>query len=78
MAQASQDGQGLPVPVRDMRRQAFALRGPAAGSRHVGLDPGFINEDQALGIKPMLMRLPARPEPRHLRAKLLCRHQGLF
>ena len=45
---------------------------------HVGLDPGLVDEDQALGIKPMLVRPPARPEPRDLRAHLLAGHQGLF
>ena len=61
-----------------MSGQSLAPCEPAAGPGHVGFDPGFINEDQALGVKPVLMRPPARPEPRDLRAELLSGHQGLF
>lgn len=78
VAQPGEEGQGLPVPMRDMRRQPLAPRGPAAGPGHVGLDPGFINEDQASGVEPVLMRPPSRPEPRHLRTQLFTSHQGLF
>ena len=42
VAQAGQKGQGLPMPVRDVGGQSLALRGPAAGPGHVGLDPGLI------------------------------------
>ena len=66
------------MPVRDMRCQSLAFGGPAAGPGHVGLDPGFVDEDQSLGIEPMLVRPPSRPEPRDLRAHLLAGHQGLF
>lgn len=75
---SGQECQGFPVPVRDMGCQSLAPRGPAASPGHVGLDPGFIDEDQSLGIKPMLMRPPARPAPRHLRAHLLTGHQRFF
>ena len=60
------------------RCQSPALRGPSASAGHVGFDPDFVNEDQSLGVKPVLMRLPPRTEPRHFRADLLAGHQSLF
>lgn len=60
VAQSGKEGQRLPVPVRNMGCQSAALRGPAAGPGHVGLDPGFVNEDQSLRVKPVLMRPPPR------------------
>jgi hypothetical protein len=51
MAQAGQEGQGLPVTVRDMRCQTFVLRGPAAGPRPVGLDPGFTSRTFGSSMK---------------------------
>ena len=68
----------FPVSVRDVRCQSLALRRRAAGPGHVGLDPGFIYEDQTLGIKLVLMRPPSCPETCHLRTHLLSGHQGLF
>ena len=78
VAQPGEEGQSLPVPVRNMCDQATAPRGPAAGPGHVGLHPRFIYENQSLGVKPMLVRLPPGPEPRHLRAKLFSGHQRFF
>ena len=78
MTQPGQERQGLPVTVRDMGRQARAAQAPATGPRHVGLDPCFIQKYQTLGIKSMLVLLPALPEPRHLRAQLFAGHHGFF
>ena len=91
MTQPGQERQGLPVTVRDMGRQARAAQAPATGPRHVGLDPPSagqlipqincfsrldIQKYQTLGIKSMLVLLPALPEPRHLRAQLFAGHHG--
>lgn len=78
VAQSGQKGQGFPVAVRNMGREPLALRSPATSAGHVGLDPGLIYKNQSLGIKPVLMRFPPDPEPRHLRAKLLAGQQGFF
>ena len=93
VAQPGEEGQSLPVPVRNMCDQATAPRGPAAGPGHVGLHPSSagqliprincfsrldIYENQSLGVKPRLVRLPPGPEPRHLRAKLFAGHQRFF
>jgi hypothetical protein len=39
--------------------------------RHVGLRPGLVDEDQALGINPPLILPPLRPPARHVGAILL-------
>ena len=78
VTQSGEEGQGFPVPVRDMRAKPLAARAPAARPGHVGLDPCLVDEDQSLGIKPVLVRPPARPEPCHLRAHLLTGHQRFF
>lgn len=77
-AQASQKGQRLPVTMRNLCDQRVSALAPAACARHVGLDPGFVDEDKPIRIKPMLVRLPAHPEPGHLRSVLLACHQCFF
>ena len=44
-------GQRFPMPVRDVCCEPPAPRSPTAGPGHVGLDPRFVNKDQALGVK---------------------------
>ena len=90
VAEASEKGQSLPAPVRNMCDQSTAPRGPAAGPGHVGLHPPSagqliprinrfsrldIQKYQSLGVKPMLVQLPPGAEPRHLRAQLFAGHQ---
>lgn len=77
-AQASQKGQRLPMAMGDFCDERLSSLTPATGSRHVGFDPGFIDEDKAIRIKPMLVGLPTRPEPSHLRPVLLACHQCFF
>lgn len=77
-AQTGQKGQRLPVTVRNFRDERLSALTPAAGARHVGLDPGFVDEDETVRIKPMLMGLPSHPEPGHLRTILLACHQRFF
>jgi hypothetical protein len=38
--------------------QSLAFCAPAPDRRHVGLDPGLINEDQPFGIEMILQALP--------------------
>jgi hypothetical protein len=48
------------------------------GSRHVGLSPGLVDEDQAGRIKPSLILLPLRAPPRHVGPILLAGVQAFF
>src|SRR3546814_7425231 len=51
----------LPVAVRHFRPEPLAARRPAPERRHVGLGPGFIDEEQAGRINPALIGLPLHP-----------------
>src|SRR3954453_17477811 len=53
-AQCAEEGQRAPVAVRSQSAQPLALRPPTAQRSHVGLDPGLIDEDQALRIEAAL------------------------
>nr|BAT26800.1 hypothetical protein [Aurantimonas coralicida] len=70
-AQGADKGQSSPVAMWRKTTQALALRAPAAQRRHVGLDPGLINEDQPLWIDPGLPRSPAPPSAGDVDACLL-------
>ena len=49
---------GLPMAVRHMVNQPFALSAPAAQRRHVGLHPGLIDEHQPLDVDARLILAP--------------------
>jgi len=51
---------------------------PAAQRRHIGLDPGLINADQAPGVKLVLIGLPACALERDVAAGLLGRQYRFF
>ncbi|PII39772.1 hypothetical protein T190_00470 [Sinorhizobium meliloti CCBAU 01290] len=51
------------MAMRYSGEKRLAALTPAAGARHVGFDPGFVDEHQAARIKSMLMGLPAASEP---------------
>lgn len=78
VAKPGEEGQGLPMPVGDLSQIGLATRRPSSCARHVGFHPGFIDENQALGVELMLVGLPPPPEPRHLRPILLSCHQRFF
>ena len=78
MAQRGEEGQRLPRAERGLGDElATALR-PTPERGHVGLGPGLVDEDEALGIKPPLILLPLRPAPRDLRTTLLSGEQRFF
>jgi hypothetical protein len=68
----------LPMPVRRLPAQALPSRSPAVGTDHVGLGPGFIDEDQAGGINLSLMPFPACPSARDVGPVLLAGQQRFF
>ena len=55
VAQRGQEGRGLPVAVRHFGLEPLPQRRPSAQRRHVGLGPGLVDEDQALGIDAVLI-----------------------
>ena len=50
------EGCGLPMAVRLAHAQAPASRRAAVGTGHVGLGPGFVEEDQARSLEISLAR----------------------
>jgi hypothetical protein len=77
-SQSGKEGQGSPAALRRSGNQLTAARRPAAQRRHVGFGPSLVDEDQPRRVKPVLIRLPPRSAPRHIRTKLLRCEQGFF
>jgi hypothetical protein len=50
----------LPTPVWHFGVKPLAAPPSPVGGRHVGLDPFFIDEHEALSIELLLVLLPAR------------------
>ena len=64
-----------------MRReaaQALALGAPAAQRGHVGLDPGLVDEHQALRVETSLQRAPAAAPASDVVTRLLEGEQRFF
>lgn len=59
VTQAGNKCRGAPVPVWSAADQALPTSAAAMASVHVGLGPGLIDKDQALGIKAMLIIAPS-------------------
>lgn len=77
-AQRREKGQRLPVAVRQLGIQRFAPAIPAAPTRHVGLDPGFVDEDQTAGRDPGLVFTPPETPPCDVRPVLFGGVNGFF
>jgi hypothetical protein len=58
--------------------QARALQLPPAPRRHVGLDSGFVDEDQTPGIEPGLPHPPSPTPAREIGASLSKREQDFL
>jgi len=64
--QCCQEGACAPFAERRFGQQPLAFGRPAAQTRHVGLDPGLVDEDEATWIETALISLPARAFARHV------------
>ena len=78
VAKRGQEGHGAPMAVWCKADQALALRSPATQRRHIGLDPGLVDKDKALRLKPGLKALPPPTPARHRRPRPLKSEQGFF
>lgn len=78
VAQSGQESRSLPVAVRNLVDQTLAAWGPASQARHVGLDPGFVDEHQTDGIDTALVGAPTGAMPAYVRTILLAGDEGLF
>jgi hypothetical protein len=66
------------MPVGCLVDQPRALAGATAQPHHVGLEPGFINEDQRPGIQPERAIAPCQACLCDIGAVLFGGMQGLF
>ncbi|KXF76422.1 hypothetical protein ATN84_16260 [Paramesorhizobium deserti] len=78
VAQSAQEGQRTPVAVRGKAAQALAAWSPAPQRRHVGLDPGLVDEHQPCRIETGLPRTPALPPAGNIGTGLLKGEQRFF
>jgi hypothetical protein len=78
VAQSGQEGHGLPVAVGRLARQSLSARRPPAKRRHVGLGPGFVDEDQPRGVDAPLIGHPLQAAARYIRPVALAGDQRLF
>ena len=78
MAQRRQKGQRSPAAVRHLGDQPRAAAAAAMAAGHIGFGPGLVDEYQAPGVKPALMRLPSGPAAGDVGAILLAGVQNFF
>jgi hypothetical protein len=72
------EGRCLPVPVRDAGAQSLPARAAPMRAGHVRRGPGFVDEDEALGIKVELALEPVLSPLQNVGPILLTRVRGLF
>jgi hypothetical protein len=72
------EGHGRPVAIRCCCFETLPSCAPAAKGRHVGFDPGLIDEDQARRVNLALVGLPARSFAGDIRPILFSRQNGFF
>ena len=68
----------LPMAVQHLSRKTLATRRPSAQWRHVRLRPRLVDEDEALGVDPFLISLPAVAPPGDVRTVLLGGKDAFF
>lgn len=77
-AQRCEEGHRAPMAVRHLGMEPLTDRRPAAQRRHIGLCPGFVDEDEARRIKSALILLPLFAPPSDCRAELLGGQHAFF
>jgi len=78
MAQSGQEGHGLPAPVRCLARQPLSAGRPSAKRGHIGLGPGFVDEDHARRVDAVLVGHPLQAAASYVRPVALAGDQRLF
>jgi hypothetical protein len=77
-AQGGEEGERAPVTMRHLVDKGLPAWTPATQPRHVGLGPGFVDEDEPCGVDAALTLAPLRPSARNGRSILFARDQRLF
>jgi hypothetical protein len=77
-AQGGEEGAGLPMAMRHGADRALTAWSTGMGANHVGLDPGLVDEDQALCDQRRLLLAPRAPRGGDVGAGLLGGMECLF
>jgi len=77
-SEGGKKGERAPAAVGREALQPLSLDAPAAHRGHVGLDPGLIDEDEALRVEMADRASPARAPPGDVGAMLLTGECGFF
>ena len=77
-AQSGQEGQCSPMSLWHFGQKLAPAGRPATQAGHIGLGPGFVDEDQPFWIKPALIRFPTQPPSCDVGAILLGGEQSFF
>jgi hypothetical protein len=78
MAQGADEGRRFPIAMRSFGDEALTFRPPSAQGGHVGLDPGFIDENQAVSADPALIVFLALAFARNVWPVLFTRPDRFF
>jgi len=76
--QGTQECQRAPVAMWRKRPQTLSFWSPPPDRRHVGLDPGLIDEDQPLGIEVLLQAPPSLSSAGNIGTSLFKGEQRFF
>jgi hypothetical protein len=76
--EAADKSGGLPMTVRNCGAATLAFGSPATKPRHLGRKAALIDENQAFGIKIVLVVQPILARGLHISARLLAGMGGLF
>jgi hypothetical protein len=76
--QCTDEGCGFPMSMRHGSDQAMAAFGPAVAPCHVGLDPGFIDENELRRGQLRLLLAPLDTRLGNIRTRLLGGMERLF
>ena len=77
-AQACHESRRFPMSMRYAHAQSLTPRAAATAARHIRRCPGFVDEDEAFGIKIELAVEPVLSALQDVRPILLCSVRGLF
>ena len=66
------------MAMRHGADRPLPARGSGVRPRHIGLDPGLVDEDEVLGVQAWLVLAPCRPRSRDVRPVLLGGMECLF